>query len=176
MVTSKPTSTFDEPRDAERALPELQKAGSNANTPYDESKQISPESGSGGKVRLRTLGDGPCAPQAAAEAAEEAVDEGDLEISPGYKGWINLVGVSRNHTLNPQLTNQAVAVNMLCCELISFLSCMLMNRWHDQLVWSLPRILFHASAGRTIGNSNILDWLNSTLLLSSFGLYIRSTI
>ena len=176
MVTSISKSTSDELSGTGKALSELQTAGSNVNTLYDESKRIFPESGSGGKFRLRTLGDGPCAPAAAAEAAEEAVDEGDLEIGPGYKGWINLVGVSRNYMLHPQLTNQAVAVNMLCCGLISFLSCMLMNRWHDQLVWSLPRVLFYSPPGWTIGNSNILDWLNSTLLLSSSGLHIRSTI
>jgi len=115
METSISKSTSDEPSGTERALPELQTAGNHVNTPYDESKRIFPGSGSGGKVRLSTLGDGPCAPEAAAEAAEEAVDEGDLEVSPGYKGWINLVGVSRIYTLNPRLTNQAVAVNMLCC-------------------------------------------------------------
>jgi len=116
MVASLPTSTFDEIRGAEMALPELQNRGNSAETPFDESKRNLGEHGSGEKVRLRALGDGPCAPEAAAEAAQGDVDREDLEISPGYKGWINLVGVSRENTLNHQLMNQAVAVNMLCCE------------------------------------------------------------
>lgn len=67
---------------------------SSAETPFDESKRNLAEPEVGEKARLRTLGDGPCAPGAAAEAAQAGTDEEDLEISPGYKGWINLVGVS----------------------------------------------------------------------------------
>jgi hypothetical protein len=105
-------------------LPELREYGNSADTPFDESKRNLREPGSGEKVRLRTLGDGPCAPDAAVEAAQEDVDGEDLEISPGYKGWINLVGVSRGNALNHQLTNQAVAVNMLCCEFRTSMTCM----------------------------------------------------
>jgi hypothetical protein len=94
MVASLPTSTIDKSSDAERALPELQRSGDNTDTPIDESKRNLDEHGSGEKVRLRTLGDGPCAPEAAVEAAQGNLDGEDLEISPGYKGWINLVGVS----------------------------------------------------------------------------------
>lgn len=65
----------------------------NTDTPYDESKRNLSESGD--KIRLRSLGDGPCAPDAAGEAAQEDVEDEDLEVSPGYKGWINLVGVGR---------------------------------------------------------------------------------
>jgi len=116
MVASLSTSTFDEIRGSEMALPELQNRENSAETPCDESKRNLGEHGSGEKVRLRTLGDGPCAPEAAAEAAQGEVHGEDLEISPGYKGWINLVGVSCNNTLNSWLIHQAVAVNMLCCE------------------------------------------------------------
>jgi hypothetical protein len=94
MVALIPTSTPDEARGAEMALPELQKSGNSAETPYNKSKQNLEEHGSGEKVRLRTLGGGPCAPEAAVEAAQGDVDGEDLEVSPGYKGWINLVGVS----------------------------------------------------------------------------------
>jgi hypothetical protein len=91
-----------------------------AETPYDESKRHAPslpeEPETGDKVRLRTLGDGPCAPGAVSEADEADVDDADLEVSPGYKGWINLVGVSRVNKPNHQLMSQAVAVNMLCCK------------------------------------------------------------
>ena len=116
MVASLSTSTFDEIRGAEMAMPELQNRGNSAESPVDESKRHVGEHGSGEKVRLRTLGDGPCAPGAAAEAAQGEVDGEDLDFSPGYKGWINLVGVSPENTLDHQLINQAVAVNMLCCE------------------------------------------------------------
>lgn len=49
------------------------------------------------KIGLRTLGDGPSAPGAAGEAAQaeaeaEREDE-DKEVSPGVKGWLNLLGV-----------------------------------------------------------------------------------
>jgi len=94
MVALIPMSTPDEAKGAEMALPELQKSGNNVGTPYNMSKQNLEEHGFGEKVRLRTLGDGPCAPEAAVEAAQGDVDGEDLEISPGYKGWINLVGVS----------------------------------------------------------------------------------
>lgn len=94
MVTFLQTSTFDEIRGAESALPELQTSGSNADTPMDESKRNPREPATNEKVPLRTLGDGPCAPEAAVEAAEGDADGEDLEVSPGYKGWINLVGVS----------------------------------------------------------------------------------
>ena len=100
MVASLPTSTFDEIRGAEMTLPELQNRGNSAETPFDESKRHLRESEPGEKVRLRTLGDRPCTPGAAAGAAQGAVDGEDLEISPGYKGWINLVGVSCDNTLN----------------------------------------------------------------------------
>jgi hypothetical protein len=70
-----------------------------AKTHYDESERhvssLPEEPESADKVRLRTLGDGPCAPGAVSEAAEAELDDADLEVSPGYKGWINLVGVSR---------------------------------------------------------------------------------
>jgi hypothetical protein len=94
MVASLLPSTLNESKSIERVLPELQRSGDNTDTPIDESKRNVGEHGSGGKVRLRTLGDGPCAPEAAVEAAQGEVDGEDLEISPGYKGWINLVGVS----------------------------------------------------------------------------------
>lgn len=101
MVALIPTLTRDEARGTELALPELQISGNSAETPYNKSKQNLEEHGSGEKVRLRTLGDGPCAPEAAIEAAQGDVDGEDLEISPGYKGWINLVGVSlMTYTLN----------------------------------------------------------------------------
>jgi len=67
--------------------------GANTDTPYDESKRNLSESGD--KIRLRSLGDGPCAPDAAAEAAQDDVEDEDVEVNPGYKGWINLVGVGR---------------------------------------------------------------------------------
>lgn len=41
---------------------------------------------------LKTLGEGPVAPGAAAEAVEGQEEEG--EVNPGYKGWLNLLGVS----------------------------------------------------------------------------------
>jgi len=65
-------------------------------TPLDETKRDLPNSvsESGEKGRLRSLGEGPCAPVAAAEGAQAEADESDIEVSPGYKGWINLVGVS----------------------------------------------------------------------------------
>jgi hypothetical protein len=71
-------------------------ASNNVNTeiPVDESKRHLDLGEPTDKIRLRTLGDGPCAPDAAAEAAEEEMEDQDLEISPGYKGWISLVGVS----------------------------------------------------------------------------------
>jgi hypothetical protein len=56
---------------------------------------------------LKTLGEGPVAPGAAAEAAEGAEEEG--EVNPGYKGWLNLLGVSgpspfqRGHAHNTRL-------------------------------------------------------------------------
>jgi hypothetical protein len=93
MVASLLPSTFDEIKSADTALSELQKSGNSAETAY-KSQQNLEEHVSGEKVRLRTLGDGPCAPEAAVEAAQGDVDGEDLEISPGYKGWINLVGVS----------------------------------------------------------------------------------
>lgn len=68
---------------------------SSVHTPFDESKRHLAEPEAGDKVRLRTLGDGPCAPEAVDEAAEANEGEPDIEVSPGYKGWINLVGVSR---------------------------------------------------------------------------------
>jgi hypothetical protein len=55
-------------------------------TPVDET------AGGGEPSReLKTLGEGPVAPGAAAEAAEGAEEEG--EVNPGYKGWLNLLGV-----------------------------------------------------------------------------------
>jgi hypothetical protein len=65
---------------------------------------------------------------------------------------------------------------MLCCEFRTSIASWLMPRRYDQLVWSLPRVLFHPSTRWTIGNSDILDWVDSTLLLSSFGMHLRSTI
>lgn len=46
------------------------------------------------KFGLRTLGDGPIASGAAEESAEAADDDLDIEIAPGRKGWLDLVGVS----------------------------------------------------------------------------------
>lgn len=122
MVASLPMSTLGEVRGAEMTLPELETSGNSAEIPYNKSEQNLEEHGSGEKVRLRTLGDGPCAPDAAAEAAQGDIDGEDLEVSPGYKGWINLVGVSCKNALDHQLINQAVAVNMLCCEFRTSLS------------------------------------------------------
>jgi hypothetical protein len=52
-------------------------------------------SGHGNKeIGLRTLGDGPIAPTAADEAAAAEDTDLDIEISPGRRGWLNLVGVS----------------------------------------------------------------------------------
>jgi hypothetical protein len=124
MTASLSTSNIDDVSAAERKLPELQKSGNRIDTPLDESKPNPRDPESGEKFRLRTLGDGPCAPEAAVEAAQGSDDEEDLEVSPGYKGWINLVGVSRENTLNYPLTNQAVAVNMLCCEFRMSVICM----------------------------------------------------
>jgi hypothetical protein len=67
----------------------------NADTPFENSKRHLAEPESGESIRLRTLGDEVCAPGAADEATQTGVDEPDFEVSPGYKGWINLVGVSR---------------------------------------------------------------------------------
>jgi hypothetical protein len=77
------------------------KSDNAAETPFDESKQYRLAPSAEDKIPLRTLGDGPCAPAAASEAAAVDGEDLDLEISPGYKGWINLVGVSREfkHTL-----------------------------------------------------------------------------
>jgi hypothetical protein len=94
MTASLHTPPLDEARGVDGTLPEVQKSGRSAETPFDESKRNLEEHGSGEKVRLRPLGDGPSASEAAVEAAQGDVDGEDLEISPGYKGWINLVGVS----------------------------------------------------------------------------------
>ena len=75
----------------------------NAETPFDEVKRdlVLPNLNSGETGRLRTLGDGPCAPGAAADAAQTDGGDTGAEVSPGYKGWINLIGVSPEVGVDP---------------------------------------------------------------------------
>lgn len=54
---------------------------------------VSPRNGDR-HVHMETLGEGPVAPRAAAETVV-AAEKGIEDVSPGMKGWVCLLGVSR---------------------------------------------------------------------------------
>jgi hypothetical protein len=65
-----------------------------ATLPFTQTESKVPAKRSDEKIGLRILGDGPIATGAAEDAAEADEEDLDMEVSPGRKGWLNLVGVS----------------------------------------------------------------------------------